>query len=75
MALFKTFCFEISSEEGCGVGVETVLFRSDFEAVSSVCFHQAYGGFPSCVKGLFVALLFLILYPRRKKRQLNLLKM
>lgn len=58
----------------CGVGVETVLCWSDFKAVSSVCFNQAYGGFPTCIKGLFLALIFQFYVLELKNKQLNLLK-
>lgn len=57
-----------------GVGVETVLCWSDFKAVSSACFNQAYGGFPTCIKGLFLALIFQFYVLELKNRQLNLLK-
>lgn len=56
------------------MGVETVLFWSDFKAVSSACFNQAYGGFPSCIKGLFLALIFPILCPRRRKKVTQFVK-
>lgn len=58
----------------CGVGVETALCWSDFKAVSSACFNQAYGGFPTCIKGLFLALIFRFYVLALKNRQLNLLK-
>lgn len=56
------------------MGVETVLVWSDFKAVSSACFNQAYSGFPSCIKGLLLALIFRLCVLEGKKRQLNLLK-
>lgn len=51
------------------MGVETALVWSDFKAVSSACLNQAYSGFPSCIKGLLLALIFRLCVLEEKKKK------